>query len=311
MSPCSPRGSRATSSSSSRRGEQRVQNRLPGGEGGGAGSRPRSGFPYSRSGLAIRSPSAMGPRNRPPAPGISGRATPEPGTAAGGASGARTSRRTGPESVSGSPDRSAAPRGASSRGCTIRPESTSGPTGCSRNSNDVTMPKLPPPPRMPQNRSGCSEAVAGGGRHRGDDVRGHQVVDRESQAPAEPAESSASVRPEMPVVELIPTGTASPLACVARSTSPSVAPGPTRASRADGSTSDGLHGREVDRQAVVAEAFPAILCPPRGRRRAGRVRRQGAPREPVVGGRAPAISAGFRSIMAFQMPRAASYPVCA
>ena len=35
-----------------------------------------------------------------------------------------------------------------------------GPTGWQRNSNSVTTPKLPPPPRSAQNRSGCSSAEA-------------------------------------------------------------------------------------------------------------------------------------------------------
>ena len=34
------------------------------------------------------------------------------------------------------------------------------PTSCSRNSNPVTMPKLPPPPRRPQNSSGFSVRLA-------------------------------------------------------------------------------------------------------------------------------------------------------
>jgi hypothetical protein len=38
--------------------------------------------------------------------------------------------------------------------------STVGPTGCSRYSNAVTTPKLPPPPRSPQNRSGSSRSLA-------------------------------------------------------------------------------------------------------------------------------------------------------
>ena len=45
-----------------------------------------------------------------------------------------------------------------------------------------------------------------------------------------------SVRPAMPVMELMPTGVARPYACVAPSTSPSVAPGPTRAARIREST---------------------------------------------------------------------------
>ena len=43
---------------------------------------------------------------------------------------------------------------------TMRPLSSSGPTGWRRNSNRVTTPKLPPPPRSAQKRSGCSVALA-------------------------------------------------------------------------------------------------------------------------------------------------------
>ena len=50
--------------------------------------------------------------------------------------------------------------GARSIGNTVSPACTIGPSGCRRNSNSVTMPKLPPPPRMPQNRSACSRSVA-------------------------------------------------------------------------------------------------------------------------------------------------------
>ena len=51
------------------------------------------------------------------------------------------------------------------------------PTGCSRYANDVTIPKFPPPPRSPQNRSGCSVVTRGqqlaiGGDH----IGGEQVV---------------------------------------------------------------------------------------------------------------------------------------
>ena len=40
------------------------------------------------------------------------------------------------------------------------PAKTSGSSGWARNVNDVTTPKLPPPPRRPQNRSGFSVALA-------------------------------------------------------------------------------------------------------------------------------------------------------
>src|SRR5215210_7829874 len=42
----------------------------------------------------------------------------------------------------------------------IGPANTVGPTGLSRNSNSVTIPKFPPPPRTPQKRSAFSPALA-------------------------------------------------------------------------------------------------------------------------------------------------------
>src|SRR5207248_8501918 len=42
----------------------------------------------------------------------------------------------------------------------VGPAITAPPTGCVRNSNEVTTPKLPPPPRSAQNSSGCSFALA-------------------------------------------------------------------------------------------------------------------------------------------------------
>src|SRR5258706_1941763 len=50
------------------------------------------------------------------------------------------------------------------------PRLTSGPTGWSANSNDVTTPKLPPPPRSAQKISGFSSFDARvGGHHLGGD----------------------------------------------------------------------------------------------------------------------------------------------
>ncbi len=57
----------------------------------------------------------------------------------------------------------------------------------------------------------------------------------------------------MPVVELMPVGTASPKACVSRSTSASVAPGPTQARRAATSTRTDFIVRQIDHQAAIAD----------------------------------------------------------
>ena len=48
--------------------------------------------------------------------------------------------------------------GARSSSNSVGPAMTSR-TGVPRNSNDVTTPKLPPPPRIAQNRSGCWSAL--------------------------------------------------------------------------------------------------------------------------------------------------------
>ena len=62
--------------------------------------------------------------------------------------------------------------------------------GCSANSNDVTTPKLPPPPRTPQKRSGfssalaCSEPAVGG-----DDVDRLEIVEREAESSRDAAET--------------------------------------------------------------------------------------------------------------------------
>ena len=72
------------------------------------------------------------------------------------------------------------------------PAKTSGSSGCARNVNDVTTPKLPPPPRRPQNRSACSvgaraDVLAG----REDDVGRDEVVDRQAVRPGQPADAAA------------------------------------------------------------------------------------------------------------------------
>ena len=48
--------------------------------------------------------------------------------------------------------------GAASIGHSVGPASTSA-TSWSENENDMTTPKLPPPPRSAQNRSGCSDSL--------------------------------------------------------------------------------------------------------------------------------------------------------
>ena len=68
---------------------------------------------------------------------------------------------------------------------TASPRWTIGPTSCSRYSNSVTTPKLPPPPRSAQNRSGCSVGARPGrsGRRRARPRR-DEVVDGQPVQPA-------------------------------------------------------------------------------------------------------------------------------
>jgi len=63
----------------------------------------------------------------------------------------------------------------------------------------------------------------------------------------------------MPVVELMPVGTARPKVCVSRSTSPSVAPGPTQARRASGSTRTDFIGDRSISTPPSPTALPAML----------------------------------------------------
>ena len=66
------------------------------------------------------------------------------------------------------------------------------PMSWQRNVNEVTTPKLPPPPRSAQNRSGCEFSLAVTKRAVGEhDVGGQQVVDREAEAPGQVADAAA------------------------------------------------------------------------------------------------------------------------
>ena len=81
--------------------------------------------------------------------------------------------------------------GASSMGHAIMPATIVGPSGWSANSKLVTMPKLPPPPRSPQNRSAFSSCA---GHHElavgGDHVTRPQVVDRQAELAHEMTDAS-------------------------------------------------------------------------------------------------------------------------
>ena len=114
---------------------------------------------------------------------------------------------------------------------------TRGPTGWIANSNSVTTPKLPPPPRSAQCRSGFSFADAFTTRPSAvttvAETRLSQLSPclRDSQPIPPP-----SVKPATPVWLTTPPGTARPCSWVAASSCAHVVPPPQRARCAPGST---------------------------------------------------------------------------
>jgi len=116
------------------------------------------------------------------------------------------------------------------------------------------------------------------------------------------------VSPASPVVELMPTGVASPCAWVAASRSESNAPASMVTRRAPAST---VAAFIADRSITIPPsqiALPAMLWPPP---RTARGRPVSRPKVTARATSAPvaqrAINAGRRSIIAFQIRRALSY----
>src|SRR5262249_60879874 len=129
--------------------------------------------------------------------------------ASGGGAGARWRREGGPSWGGG-------------EGYSALPAST-GPTGWSWYSKEVTTPKLPPPPRRPQKRSGCSLALAWRNWPSAVTI---SAARRVSQArpylPASQPRPPPSGRPAMPVLETTPPLVAQPKACGSASKAPPV-----------------------------------------------------------------------------------------
>ena len=99
------------------------------------------------------------------------------------------------------------------------------PVSCSRNSNSVTTPKFPPPPRSPQNSSGFSSAEA---RTTSPSAvtTSHEITlsqDRPCSRASQPI-PPPSVSPPTPVWETLPAVVANPCGWVAASSAPSKAP---------------------------------------------------------------------------------------
>ena len=120
------------------------------------------------------------------------------------------------------------------------------------NSNSVTIPKFPPPPRTAQNRSECSCSEARSIRPSAVTISTATRLsdDRPASRDNQP-NPPPSVRPGHTVLLMNPPGTARPCAWVTASNSPHVVPPPHRTRRFLGSTLDGLHRGEVDHEATV------------------------------------------------------------
>ena len=152
------------------------------------------------------------------------------------------------------------------KGWTTTPPVIIGPTGCSVYSSDVAMPKLPPPPRIAQKRSGFSSALA---RTAVPSAITRSAARRLSSArpyfgisqPRPPPR----VRPAMPVLPTTPPVVASPWTCVSRLSSFHRTPPWARTVRAARIHVDPLHRRQIDHQALVDRRAAARRC---GRRRA-------------------------------------------
>ena len=184
-----------------------------------------------------------------------------------------------------------------------------GPTGCRRYSNAVTTPKLPPPPRRPQSRSGFSSSLA---RTTAPSAVTTSAASRLSHAGpwrrAIQPRPPPSVRPAMPVFETLPVGVARPIRCVAASISPSTTPGPARAIRCSGSTEIAFIPDRSITMPSSHTALPETLWPP-PRTATGRPRSRANARALATSPGPPqrAISAGRRSTVPFQTRRARSY----
>ena len=113
-----------------------------------------------------------------------------------GPSGRRRSRSAHRARSEGSRGTSAAPLRLRSRCQSIGPAIDGVATGCSWKRNEVTTPKLPPPPRIAQKRSGCSFCAGGDeapiGQH---DVGLEQVVDRQPALAGQVSEPAAERQP--------------------------------------------------------------------------------------------------------------------
>ena len=182
---------------------------------------------------------------------------------------------------------------------------TSGPTGCSWNSNEVTTPKLPPPPRTAQKRSLFSAALAVRSRPSAVTISTDRTLSRlrpclpRSQprppAAARPRPSPRRRRPALPGRGAAPRGRNRP-SCAAFTPRPRRALGSTRTAF--------IRDRSI-MMPPSHEPLPAELWPPQRTADAEPVLAREIDRVDGVGGAVAAgDERGFLSNMAFQMSRA-------
>src|SRR6266536_1077725 len=191
----------------------------------------------------------------------------------------------------------------------MAPPTTVGPTGCSASSRDVATPKLPPPPRIAQNRSGFSDEDArktepSAVTISADSRLSHVRPCLRTRWPTPPP----SANPPTPVLDTRPPVVASPCGCVAASKSFHLVPPPATARSASTSTwTEFMSARSITMPSSHVEN-PAMLCaPPRTAIGSPSLRAKRTVRTTscVFFGRT--TSAGCLSIAWFQTRRAVSY----
>ncbi len=150
-----------------------------------------------------------------------------------------------------------------SAGYISRPPKTIGPTGWSRKWKAVTTPKLPPPPRTAQNRSGFSSSEATTWRPSAVTISARKRLSqvnpslRSSQPLPLPRAS-----PPIPVSDTRPPVTASPCAWVAASSSPQVSPASARTVALGTSMSMPFMPRRSTHTPSLQTADPVTPWPP-------------------------------------------------
>ena len=136
-------------------------------------------------------------------------------------------------------------------------------SGSRANLKRVTTPKLPPPPRIAQNRSGCSSASARTSRPSAvmtSAARRRSIVRPylRTRKPIPPP----SVSPPIPTDPVSPKPTAKPCSANRVVTSPAVRPAPVHAVRASWSISSSLSSVRSSTIPPSLTPWPAAPCPP-------------------------------------------------